>query len=457
MRKAQILALTLAVVFAASAAAQQSESNLFSLDDCVKLALKNNPTLRNARRNVNLAETNVVTARSGILPRLNSSFSFGKYISGPRVRLMDVPVGIDPITRAIKYEQREIVQASVERNSYGARLSLTQTIFDFGQSWFRISQARANAVAAEDEYRNTEQSVILDVRQKYFELLKAEKLVDVYQKAVEAAQRQLERTEAMYELGSVAQADVYKARVNLGQSKINLINQKNLVEISKANLNTVLGRDPTEPIEIMDFVPKETAPPYSFEEAARIALENNPELRSLENKVQATRVGVRIAKTNFMPSLGLSVSYNRDNEFFDKVFTTKLQNDYNVVMGLSLSFNLFNGLADKADLDRQYTNYRIAEENLENRKRTLLAEVKRAYINLQAYEEIAQINKENLKSAEEDLRLAEERYKLGSGTLLEVIDAQVALTRARATYVSSMYDALIARTQLEAAMGRLGR
>ncbi|MDZ7372366.1 MAG: TolC family protein [candidate division KSB1 bacterium] len=428
---------------------------VLSLDDCIQLALKNNSQLRKAVRQVSLASTNVVTAWSNVLPRLNSSFSAGKYISGPRTRLQDVPVGFDPTTGRVIYEQREIVQSSVERNNYGARLSLNYNLFDFGQSWFRIWQARSSAVAAEDEYEATRQSVLLAVKQRYFELLKAQELVRVYEMAVEAAQRQLERTQAMYELGSVAQADVYKARVNLGQQQISLINQRNLVEIAKANLNTVMGREPTAPLHVLEYPGSADTLSLTLEEAVRIALAKNPQIRARDNRLRASRMGVRAAQANFLPSVGVSVSYSRDNEFLDKVVSKHIDRDYSVVVGLSVSLNLFNGLADKADLDREQTNYRIAEEDLEETQRNVIAEVKRSYLNLKAYREIAELNQENLRSAEEDLRLAEERYRLGSGTLLEVIDAQVALTRARATFVSSHYDALIARAQLEAAMGVL--
>lgn len=453
MNRVTLNILGLLLVLPIVALAQQDE--IFSLDDCIQMALKNNSQLRNAARQTNLAATNVVTARSNVLPRINSSFSFGRYISGPRTRLMDVPVGFDPLTGKVIYEQREIIQSSTERNNYGARVSLSYNLFDFGQSWYRISQARASAVAADDEYEATRQSVILTVKQRYFELLKAQELVQVYELAVDAAERQLERTQAMYELGSVAQADVYKARVNLGQQQISLINQKNLVEVAKANLNAAMGRDPALPIYVMELEPAQDSLSYSLEEAIQIALERNPQIRAAKSRLRANKLGIRVAQTNFLPTVGLSVSYSRDNEFLNRVFTRHLDRDYNVIVGLSVGFNVFNGLADKAELDRQHTNYLIAEENLEETKRNVVAEVKRAYLNLQAYRDIARLNQENLRSAEEDLRLAEERYRLGSGTLLEVIDAQVALTRARATYVSSRYDALIARAQLEAAMGIL--
>jgi TolC family type I secretion outer membrane protein len=430
-----------------------SQTEVTTLEDCIQLALKNNSQLRNAVRQVTLASTNVVTARSNVLPRLNSSFTAGRYISGPRTRLQDVPVGFDPVSGRVIYEQRQIIQSSVERNNYGARLSLNYNLFDFGQSWFRIWQARSTAVAAQDEYEATRQAVLRTVKERYFELLKAQELVRVYELAVEAAQRQLERTEAMHELGSVAQADVYKARVNLGQQQISLINQKNLVEIAKANLNTAMGREPTAPLYLAEYRAPSDTLTVTLEEAITTALAKNPQIRAMENRLRASKMGVRVAQTNFLPTLGLSVSYSRDNEFLDKVVTRHIDRDYSVIVGLSVNLNLFNGLSDKADLDREQTNYRIAEENLEETKRNVIAEVKRAYLNLKAYREIAQLNQENLRSAEEDLRLAEERYRLGSGTLLEVIDAQLALTRARATYVSSRYDALIAQAQLESAMG----
>ena len=99
-------------------------------------------------------------------------------------------------------------------------------------------------------------------------------------------------------------------------------------------------------------------------------------------------------------------------------------------------------------MQRQSLNHAKAEENYIDQKRQLKANVTQAYLNVKAYREIANINSTNLESAQEDFRLARERYKIGSGTLIEVIDAQLAVTQARSNLVTAKYNAQIALASL---------
>jgi outer membrane protein TolC len=164
--------------------------------------------------------------------------------------------------------------------------------------------------------------------------------------------------------------------------------------------------------------------------------------------------GRKAAKGRYWPTIGVSAQYSRDNQDFNRVYGDFNEN-YFVSFGASLDFNIFNGLSDKAEVSRQSATYSIAKESYINRQRTLRLEVKQAFLNLKAYQEITVINERNLRAAEEDFRLAHERYRVGAGTQLEVTDAQVSLTRARVNLVNAKYDALIARAQLESAMGKI--
>jgi outer membrane protein TolC len=162
----------------------------------------------------------------------------------------------------------------------------------------------------------------------------------------------------------------------------------------------------------------------------------------------------KAARLSYLPTVTVSASYDRQNPEFNQVYSGFNQN-YNLSYGLSVSFNLFNGFSDQANVERQSLSYNIAKENLADRQRNLRLEVEQALLALQAAKEITKINEDNLKSSEEDLRLAQERYRVGAGTLLDIINAQFNLTNSQATLVSAKYDMMIARAQLKAAMGTL--
>lgn len=450
------LGLSVAFLIWANLAFAQNGRPL-TLQECVEMALKNNSQVLNAEHRLQQAGTNVVTARAGILPTINSSFSSGQFRQGDRETKIDVPVEFDPITQEpTKYEQRNIIQQGSSRNTHSMSLTAQMNIFDFGQSWNRIRQASASEDASQFSYQSTRQTTIALVHQRYFEHLRALRLLEVQQEAVKSNEEQLKRTESMYEIGSVAQGDVFRQRTTLGNFRIALINQQNSVANTRAALNVALGRPANAELTIMDIEKESEIKDYTLEEAMQVASAKNPELHGLTKSVRAAELGVSIAKVNYLPSLGVRVTYSRDNPIIDRVYSNFGQN-YSVNLGASVSLNIFNGFSDQAEVERQNLNYQIARENLIDRQRNIQLEVERALLALQAWKEITSINEENLKSAEEDLRLAQERYRVGAGTLLEIIDAQYNVTNSKATFVNAKYEMMSARAQLRAAMGTLGQ
>ena len=161
---------------------------------------------------------------------------------------------------------------------------------------------------------NTRQTVVLNVKKAYFELLKSYRLMGVYQEAVDLAEEQVGRAQTMLEIGSASQAEVFQAKVNLGSQKMNLIQQKNVIEIARANLNNALGRNPSTPLEVTEDETEPSFPEYQFEEAVKIAIENNQDIKSQELQVLANRYGISIEKARYLPQVGLGVTYSRNND-----------------------------------------------------------------------------------------------------------------------------------------------
>jgi outer membrane protein len=423
------------------------------LPDCIEIALENNSTLRNAERRVEFAGADVTSAWSSVLPRINSSISSGKYIQGARRMKTDVPRGMDPETGNVIYEQQVITQDRTERNSYGARISLSQNIWDFGRSSNTIRGAKAIEASSEYSYRDIRLAVILNVKKAYYELLRAIKLVQVYKQAVDYAEEQVEEAKTRLDIGLASQAEVYQARVNLGNNKRDYITQQNLVQIARANLNSALGIDPSTPVEVVEDESETIFPEYTFDEALEIAIDKNQNIKALEMDVKSYYYNLASAKARYMPTIGGSISYSRNNDQYERVFSTDLNEDFTATIGVQLDLNIFNGFADKAAIQKARINFDTAMENLREAKRLLTVDVKQYFLNLEAYRDFLQINKENIQAASENLRLQQERRRVGSGTELEVTQAQVELVSAQSAYVRAEYEAKIARAELETAMG----
>ncbi len=449
-----VLIFSLAVLGLTNTAFAQNGRPL-TLDECVATALRDNSTLRNAERRAQIAGTNVMTTRASVLPTLSASLSSGKFEQGSRTLLDDVPVGIDPVTGEVEYQRRTITQPGYSTNSNSAQLNAGLLLFDFGASWNRIRQANASEDASTKTFHSAKQNTILQVHQRYFGYLKEVQLLGVTEEAAKSSEEQLRRTESMYEIGSVAQGDVFRASTQHGQDRISLITQKNLVNSARNFLNVAMGKPADAELNVVDIEDEPQFRDYNLEEVVRVAIEKNPELQSVQFEMKRAQLGKRVARSAFLPSFSIGGNYSRSHNEFDRVYSDFSKN-WSGSVGLSMRVNLFNGFADQANVEREVLNYNIAQEDYENRLRNLRLEAEQALLSLQAWKEIAAINKDNLVSAQEDLRLAQERYRVGAGTLLDIINAQVNVTRAKSTLVRSKYDSKIAYAQLQATMGTLG-
>ncbi len=441
------------VIFSGNLLWAQDEPAL-TLQDCIEIALKNNSQLRNAERRVEMAGTSVTTAMANLLPHINASLGSYKYVQGARVLKQDVPIGFDPITGRVLYQQREIFQDRTERNSHSARVSLSQNVYDFGQTINAVKQVKASESAEQHSLISTKQTVILNVKKAYYELLKAYRLQEVYQEAVSLAQEQVNRAQAMFDIGLASQAEVFQAKVTLGSNQMNLITQQNLVEMAHANLNNALGRNPSTPFKLIEDKTEPIFPDYQFEDAVNTAISSNQDIKTLELQAKAYMYSIRAAKARYMPSIGASVSYSRNNDDYTRVYSSELNRDFSATLGIGLDLNIFNGFSDQAAVQRESLNYQTAMENLAERKRTVTAEVKQYFLQFNAYKEILDINRQNIEAAKENLRLQLEKRRVGSGTELDVAQAQVELTRAQSNLVQAEYDAKISKAQLEAVMGQ---
>jgi len=327
-------------------------------------------------------------------------------------------------------------------------------VFDGGEWWNAISYAKSQKVVSDRTLQSTINNTILDVQQKFFDLLKAEKLLEVNNLAVQRSQDQLDKTQKMFELGAVAKVDVYRSRVNFGNDKINMLLQKNAVALAKNNLNLAMGRQPETEIAI-NIEGLEIFPEYSDTEGyIAEGLEKNPEIKKGEAEVNSQSIQTSRSYGVLWPAFGLFFNYNRSNEGIERVYTGWDKN-WNISYGIGLRLNIFNGLRDKVQIQKAKLAERNAMEIYEESKRNLKATIRQQINDFNSYLEIIDINEDNLESAQEEYRLAEERYRIGSGTQLEVREAQVNLTGAEETLVRAKYGALVTQALLANSLGMI--
>ncbi len=439
--------------FWASAGWGQGTAQVLSLKDCIRIALEKNTTILTNRNQVSASANNYKASFSKVLPSVSLNYGAQNIRAGVSTSQQDVPI-IDPNTGAvIGFRNQEVQNDPFERNFYSASLTISQNLFNGGANWnsIRRSKADKNAVLYNLDARINE--TIRTVSQNYFDLLKQEKILEVNQLAVQRSQDNLERTQKMFEIGSVAKVDVFRARVNLGNDRIALISQRNTVQQARQTLNISLGIAPNAPIEIAKEINYRYQPP-DLEELLQQALQYQPELKRREMDIRARELSAQISKSAFLPTISGFFTYDRDNTVLDKLYS-EFNKNWSVRIGISGSWNLFNGFQDMVN----YQNAKIDEKNarlaLEEYRRQLESDITTIYQRYNDLLEIVEINEANLEAAREEFRLATERYRLGAGTSLDLREAQVNLTDAERILVAAEYDLIIAYIQLQEVLGTI--
>ncbi len=447
MRRNILLILSLGVVYG-SAGAQQ----VLTLNECVNIALENNPQIVNAGYELNSSRAQKLASFNNILPSISLSGGPSRFHRAPSTRTGYGPIGSDPTTGDVIYGATVQVSPSNTVTDYNMRINFGQTLWDHGKMMRNIQQAESSVRASLRNEDAAKITVIAGVKSNYYEMAKVIAQREVRVESVQLAEEQLNQSQIKYEIGTVAQIDVFRSQVNLDQSKIALIDHDLLIQQAKNNLNLAMGRDIEAPLEIETNIPLAISFRRSNEELLKLALRNNTAIKQQEELLLNSDIGIKIAKADRYPSLSYNLGYSRSNSQLDLLYNDFSRN-FTLNGGISLNYNLFDGFQTRANIKQAENSYLIHEENLKLATRNAESNVTNLNRQLLAYEEKIVINRSMVAAAEEDLRLANERYRVGSGTLYETIDAQVSLTTARYSLLELQYDSLTAESNLKAELG----
>ena len=182
------------------------------------------------------------------------------------------------------------------------------------------------------------------------------------------------------------------------------------------------------------------------------AVSRRPDIRSSEESLVAARRSLMSAKAGRWPSLGLSASYSKSGEAMGDV-TSDFGDDYTRSVSLSLSIPIFNGLATKANIDNGKAQLRSQEISLRDARLSAAYEIELARLSVIEQRESVAVATVGLETAEEELRVSEERFRLRAASMLDVIYARVAYSQARVSLVEAQYDYEIAKAELKDALG----
>ena len=430
MKVASAIILTILLIYSAWA----GEAPL-NLDECVKTALENNTTMWNAQAVLEDYRLRKAVAVADFMPTVYASMDYTHQ------------------EYKTKYTPFQLQTPFFINREYSAGLNLSQTIWDGGYTIANYNKSKMDYYSSKYDFENVKQELIYSVEEAYINLLKQHQLLTVYEQTLESSSEALRKAESMEAVGAASRTDVLKAKVKMEEDKLNLIIAQTNLEVARANLNYLLGFDVNRQTEIVEIEPPQPLE-LEYEEAVKIALENHPALKKAKYDLESAEKVIVMARSTIMPQLTGSYRFGYSSPAFDDM-ARPFDSEYNWSAMVTLSVRLFDGLSTYANIDRAKVGKRSADDNLEQVRLDVTLEVKVAYLGLEEARKSITVARQRVISAEEDLRLSTARYELEAGTILELIDAQVALTSAQYQKIQAEYDYWFAQSRLMKAMGKL--
>ncbi len=407
---------------------------ILTLEKCINLALANNQDLKIAQKRILESKGKKQEAFGNFLPTLSASGSYTRLNESPK---MSVFFGGSEQTFELGPDYL-----------YSTQLTLRQPLFAWWKIYHGDKQARLDYRLVNEEHKQVKNSLIFEVKRAFYNLLLARQFVIIAEEAVDVTDSHYKTTRALYKEGRVSDYDVSRAKVQLVNNQTRLIKAKNNLKLAREELSFLLNTKLEKDWKVKGDFPREKRE-VSLENALGKALRERSEIRQLMIQEEVGKVSIKLARAENRPNLDFLANYEYTNPFYNR---KEWGESWNVI--LSLNFPLFSGLSNlgrvkqaKAGLEQ----VKILRSQIEQR---IKLEVRKAIFDMEEARERIEAQEENVKLARANLRIAEERYRLGLMSEIELRDAQLSLTQAETDYFQALYDYNVAGAFLDRAIGK---
>jgi outer membrane protein TolC len=314
------------------------------------------------------------------------------------------------------------------------------------------ANAALDAARATEEYQQT--VVRESVTNAFYDLIGAQQRVQVAVDAQELARQELERAQTYFDLGISTKSDVLQAKVRHQQTKLDTVRERNGERNAFAALTHAMGLHQAQRFEVSAGGKVEAvaeAPAPDVEALLTEATANRSDLAATRLNLDASRSSVTSARAGFWPSVEIFASASQSKS--ETPYRFGAQENTSYTWGIQGQWNIFDRFQTKNRARQAVANRRKAEYDLRQKRLDIELEVVQLHNNLVEALESHEVSSVTVEQSQEDLRLAAERFRVGAGTSLDVITAQVNLAQAKRDLVDAQVNILKLRNQLERAVG----
>lgn len=384
-----------------------------SLEQSIELALKNNPSIQIAGEDKARSIWSVDEAKAAKLPTVSLGSSYNRSDSG--------------------------------QDNFNSNVRMSWQLYNGGRTESQIDQAKLGVTTADLNIAKAKQQLKQDTTAGYYSVLESKNMLAVNDESVSNLKAHLAIVQAKYEAGVVAKSELLRAEVELANAEQNQIKAQNQYDLAVSSLLSTMNMDAGTDIQLVGELTYQ-ADTRTLAEAIALAKENRPEVAQAKISIDSAVKGMKIAESNKLPSVSLSASTGWNDSLLPG-------NDNNWSVGASASWNIFDAGVTKSKINQAESSLNKAKLQAEQTQDTVEQEVRQSYLNMKEAEKRLKTTEIAANKAKEDFYIAQETYKAGAGTNLDVFDAQLAFNQAKTNHVQALYDYNINQAKLDKAIG----
>ena len=415
-----------------NAEASQNEPLVLTLEDALKIALSENPTVKVADQTIEVKKYAKKGAYAALWPEISASATYQRYIKKQRLHFNgnDIEVGT--------------------ANNISAGINAAMPLVN-AQLWKSLKLSVMDGELAVEQARSSRIDMVEQVSKAFYQVLLAKDSYDVYKRVYDNAIANHKIVEKRYSVGQVSEYDFIRSQVSVANAEPNVFNAENSIVLALWQLKALLGVDLAKDIDCAGAL-------ADFEEALTSHIEMdgdlsaNSTMRQLEIQERMLDKALEVKRAANLPTLAATIGYNYVvmNETLN--FSEYQWNPYSVA-AFSLNIPIFAGGKRRADINQAKINLSNIQLQRENTERQLRTAIMSYYSNMQTNLKQYHASSQNIATAKRGYDIAVKRYEVGGGTLLDVDNSQLAYTQAELSRSTSIYEYLINKVSMEKITG----
>ena len=432
-RKKIIKIALMAVALIATSTASDAETLNVTLDECIRIALSDNPSIIVADMEIERVDYSKKEVLGQLFPQVNFTANYSRTLAKQTMVMMD----------------QEFKVGTDNQHSVGFQGSLPIIV---PALWKSIKLSDNQILQNIEKARSSRLSLVNQVKNAYYALLLARDSKRVIEANHETALLTAGIFEKQFEIGVASEYDMTRARVAATTLEPSILEAQNSIDALKLQLKVLMGMDVNvniEPNETLDdFKPML----YEYTMSVDTSLVNNTNVRQLDLQTDYLKQALKVQKMSWFPTLSGTINYMWNSMSNGSPFKNFNWNPYSQA-GLALSWNLFTG-GQRYFKQKQAENaVREMKWQRENLTRSLSSQVETQINNIKSDLKQIESNAASVALAEKGDRIMQESFKLGVGTFLQIQDSQNALLGARLSYYQAIYNLLVSQSNLELVLG----